>query len=416
MQYPNGSEEASAGHRASLTSEDLIRAAKNEISKVDSPAATASGAPATDVAGSKNATPRDGSSNAGRSGGPSLGISHEGGSSGQDRPTIDAVAKQPVGPAAPPPPPPHPAQMAAPEAWWQAMWRNRWARTILPLGIIAAGAIWQTSGSLANLEPGDCFDIPPVEVIEEVDPVDCAEQHEVEVVAEIHLAEADSATYPGQDELIGQAIEDCFDDFLLYTGVSMFKTDLGVYTLVPAKASWDDGDRSALCLVAQYSDTGEIVAVTGSLKTDSPVPAPVSFETADMARVRDVTFSNARIENLEIGDCIADLDITTGSNRVVDCHQPHGGEVYALVDLSAASEDGEYPGLAGVLSETLCLQEFEAYTGTEFERSRLWVTNFYPTYSGWQSGDHIAECLLVAVDANSGDLVAVIGPSRSSGR
>ncbi len=308
--------------------------------------------------------------------------------------------------------------MVAPRPWWQELWRKRWARAVIPIAVVAAGALWQSSGSVANLEPGDCFDIPAVEVIEEVDPIDCAEQHQVEVVAEIQLADADGATYPGQDGLMAQTLADCFDDFLLYTGVVMFKTDLGTYTLVPALEAWKDGDRTALCLVARYSDSGEIVAVSGSLRIDAPVELPPIFETVDMGRVEDVSFSRARIESLEVGDCVADIAVSSGLNRVVDCHQPHGGEVYALVDLSAAGEDGGYPGEAavGVLSETLCLEEFNAYTGREFERSRLWATNYYPTESGWASGDRTAECFLVAVDENSGDLVAVIGPSRNSGR
>ena len=72
--------------------------------------------------------------------------------------------------------------------------------------------------------------------------------------------------------------------------------------------------------------------------------------------------------------------------------------------------DGDYPANATTLGETLCPDNFEAYVGTPYLESSLFVTQLYPTQTTWDSGDRQIVCLIV--EENGGQLT---GSAKDSG-
>lgn len=100
--------------------------------------------------------------------------------------------------------------------------------------------------------------------------------------------------------------------------------------------------------------------------------------------------------SLHIGDCYNMLP-TTGPGvqetvMLVECEQPHTGEVFHLFQLVP----GPYPGEAQVeeLASRQCYTAFEHYVGLRPELSQLEFSYVYPGQELWESGDRRGGCAL----------------------
>lgn len=148
-----------------------------------------------------------------------------------------------------------------------------------------------------------------------------------------------------------------------YPGVSAFdvefdaRCDRNATTLFhPTRESWKIGDRTINCLIEA-----------------STLFAP------------------------QIGDCYSEELLSTSG---VPCTSPHTFEAYAVADLP----DGDYPGDFAIFDaiDDICLGQFEAYVGRDYETSELFVFPFAPTTGTWDLlSDRVVSCYLHTVDFDS---------------
>lgn len=135
-----------------------------------------------------------------------------------------------------------------------------------------------------------------------------------------------------------------------------------------------------------------------------PVDGVVAL--ADLLDMNIIGLSPEMHDSLAIGDCFNDYqDATT------DCALPHDNEVFSLVQHPAGTAVG-FPGdeeLSG-LADELCLESYEGYVGTSYDRSELWAMFYWPSQLGWEQGQRTIVC---AVTADPGQLE---GSVKGSGR
>ncbi len=124
------------------------------------------------------------------------------------------------------------------------------------------------------------------------------------------------------------------------------------------------------------------------------------------------------VAELEVGDCfddpgpdvelVADVDL-------VDCAEPHDYEVLAQPVRAA---DLEYPGQLAMFlwADEQCLDRFEAYVGSPYSESAVYLTSMIPTPESWEQGDRDrqATCLIYQVDAAE-EIIPTTGSLRNSG-
>jgi len=85
---------------------------------------------------------------------------------------------------------------------------------------------------------------------------------------------------------------------------------------------------------------------------------------------------------------------------IVDCSQPHQGEIYALPQLP----DGEFPGDEAVqqtAQEECGGQAFTDYVGVPFQQSEFEVTFLLPSAVTWADGDREIACLIASTEPGS---------------
>lgn len=105
---------------------------------------------------------------------------------------------------------------------------------------------------------------------------------------------------------------------------------------------------------------------------------------------------------VSVGDCIgnpAEGEIT--DVEVVPCDDPHDGEVYYEFEL----DEGEWPGDAAVstAAEEGCTaaEAFEAFIGTPYDESTVWVQFLLPTEEAWTDtslNDRLISCIAYVPD------------------
>lgn len=98
---------------------------------------------------------------------------------------------------------------------------------------------------------------------------------------------------------------------------------------------------------------------------------------------------------IQPGDCLqVPVEELVQSLEAVPCDIPHDAQAFANVTL----RDGPFRGELAVQQESYeaCETRFEAFVGTEYAESELWINALYPVEEGWDQGDHMATCLLVS--------------------
>ena len=118
-------------------------------------------------------------------------------------------------------------------------------------------------------------------------------------------------------------------------------------------------------------------------------------------------------DELEVGQCVElDADATQVTTLpLVDCDDPHQGEVFHVATLEGGDE---FPGEETVAArgQEVCVGDaFEDYVGTPYLRSELELYTVYPSSFTWERGDREIVCLVIRPDG--GDLTESVRDSGS---
>lgn len=137
---------------------------------------------------------------------------------------------------------------------------------VLPLLLSACslfGGGDDEEASVFSIEPGQCF-LAPAEVeaqISDLERVDCRESHDHEAYAVVPYTAAGgtepSDEYPGDEALTAFADGSCAQEFKGYVGVDYLDSSLFFTYLVPSARSWQEEDRSVVCLVTSAGEQRE---------------------------------------------------------------------------------------------------------------------------------------------------------------
>ncbi|MBW0118115.1 septum formation family protein [Pseudonocardia abyssalis] len=104
--------------------------------------------------------------------------------------------------------------------------------------------------------------------------------------------------------------------------------------------------------------------------------------------------------DLEVGQCITDETPEgeqVSSVPVVECSQPHVGEIYALPQLP----DGDFPGDEAVTAsaQELCAgPEFQTFVGVPIDQTTLSVNFLIPSAETWAEDDREIVCIVGPAD------------------
>jgi hypothetical protein len=138
------------------------------------------------------------------------------------------------------------------------------------IALIGIGAVVfrdRLSGSAADLQVGDCFDVPPASVqeIEDVQHHPCTEPHTGEVFLVYDMPGGDE--FPTEEEFFATFSERCVPAFAEYTG-SDFETatSLDMTGITPTREGWRSGDRRITCVLVRIDGS----PMTRSMKGTSP--------------------------------------------------------------------------------------------------------------------------------------------------
>jgi hypothetical protein len=106
--------------------------------------------------------------------------------------------------------------------------------------------------------------------------------------------------------------------------------------------------------------------------------------------------------DLEVGSCITAVPKAdrVATLPMVDCAQPHGGEVYALL----AMPDGDYPGAETIDEwQSKCPDKLAEYS-PQAVRDGVGVYVLYPTQETWDEGDRAVTCVATLEPKRTGTL------------
>ena len=99
------------------------------------------------------------------------------------------------------------------------------------------------------------------------------------------------------------------------------------------------------------------------------------------------------VGELEVGSCFDD----PGSGPIlnvsfVDCAEPHHHEIYA--EVTTGITDADFPGEEPLVTEaqTVCIERFSDFVGSDFGTSTLDISYYYPTAESWDEGDRRILC------------------------
>ena len=107
--------------------------------------------------------------------------------------------------------------------------------------------------------------------------------------------------------------------------------------------------------------------------------------------------------DVEVGSCIADVPTAARvvSLPTVDCAEPHGGEVYAVLTMP----DGDYPGAETIDEwQSKCPDELASYSPEAMLDDSVGVYVLYPTQETWDAGDRAVTCIATLEPKRTGTL------------
>jgi hypothetical protein len=116
-----------------------------------------------------------------------------------------------------------------------------------------------------------------------------------------------------------------------------------------------------------------------------------------------VTKDTTVATDVKVGECITDVP---DSARVmtlptVDCSQPHGGEVYAVLTMP----DGDYPGPSAIDEwQNKCPEELQSFSPDAMTDESVGVFVLYPTEETWAQGDRAVTCIATLDPKRTGSI------------
>ncbi|GAA4765249.1 MULTISPECIES: septum formation family protein [Microbacterium] len=142
---------------------------------------------------------------------------------------------------------------------------------------------------------------------------------------------------------------------------------------------------------------GAAVALAFSLGGCSSIANLLSGDTATRDEETNEVTEGGTVDvfSVAVGDCIgtpAEGEVT--DVEVVPCDQPHDGEVYYEVTMP----DGDWPGDQAVsdAADEGCIGAFEAFIGTPYDTSAIYVQYLTPTEATWTDptlNDRLISCI-----------------------
>lgn len=271
-----------------------------------------------------------------------------------------------------------------------------WLLALALAGLLVAVAV-VTLGrpNVFDLARGDCFDDAPGAEpgggeVSDVPVVPCDRAHDNEVFATL---EVPGEAFPGAGSLRDLAVDACVERFRGAVGYPLALTDLDVSALWPTEASWADGDREVVCILARV-DGGKLVGSRLDLAAQ---------RGQEEFRLQEGDCFDAPLREPDAGQDVEGV-------AVVDCARPHFAEVYEVLTL----DEGPYPGRdeVGEVAQQQCHAAFEPFVGEPFEDSAvLWFNALPPTEGSWEAGDRDVVCYVY-------DLVngQIVGPAPAWAR
>jgi hypothetical protein len=107
--------------------------------------------------------------------------------------------------------------------------------------------------------------------------------------------------------------------------------------------------------------------------------------------------------DVAVGSCISDVPTSARvvSLPTVDCAEPHGGEVYAVLTMP----DGDYPGAETIDEwQSKCPDALAEYSPEAMLDDAVGVYVLYPTQETWDAGDRAVTCIATLDPKRSGTL------------
>jgi hypothetical protein len=78
--------------------------------------------------------------------------------------------------------------------------------------------------------------------------VSCAEPHDYEVLALVQHPAGPEEGFPGVDEVLAFAEDECLAQWEPYVGLPYERSELSAFALHPTEETWRVGDREIACL------------------------------------------------------------------------------------------------------------------------------------------------------------------------
>ncbi|MGV0870094.1 septum formation family protein [Corynebacterium kalidii] len=178
--------------------------------------------------------------------------------------------------------------------------------------------------------------------------------------------------------------------------------------LLSACTIGDVGQQDATTAAAETTETTEAATATSAVSDVSEAPEDPDQPNAEPVET-DPDAPGAR--GLAVGDCVADMGQLDGTGEidVVDCAEPHAGEVYAQADIAGKTL---FPGadpLGQEAGEICGGDAFTGYVGLGYDVSSLDVVTMMPSKESWAQDDRTVTC--VVTDPNLGQIEGTLAQS-----
>lgn len=160
--------------------------------------------------------------------------------------------------------------------------------------------------------------------------------------------------------------------------------------LAACSGSDDTADTETTTTAVETVEATETATATES----SPAGTETSAASGTSAAAEDP--EQVHSLDLNVGDCLTD-ETSEGSIEevgVVDCAQPHTGEIYHGFDV-AEGPDGQIPDTIDADAENGCVDAFAGFVGVPWEQSVLGISWMQPSPDTWEAGDREVLCVVM---------------------
>jgi hypothetical protein len=138
-----------------------------------------------------------------------------------------------------------------------------------------------------------------------------------------------------------------------------------------------------------------VLAVIGVLV----IAAVVGVGFLVVSKLDDTTIAT----EMKLGDCITDVptDSRVLTLPTIDCAQPHGGEVYAVITMP----DGDYPGQSKIDQyQNQCPDKLATFSPDAMTDDSVGIYVLYPTPETWERDDRTVTCIATLDPKRAGSL------------